>query len=390
MNTNNLRAEQQLLLCVARRKLDAEDAQRLSQLLTQPLDWEYLQTIAFDHKLLPLLASHVICQGDDLVPPDVLNRLRTDLLKNRQSNLYLVRELVRVLSRFKSAGIAAFAFKGPVLAQLVYEDPGLRPAGDLDILIHPSDFHRAAEVLRELAYKIEIELSQAQEKSHLRFNCEIQFVHEDAFSVVDLHWGITPKTFPLALVSDDFLSHGQTVHLAGFSIETLTDEDLIFYLSVHAAKHYFRKLEYVTTLAEFIRSNSQLSWAAVIARARHARAEKIVFLALLLVESFYGLPIPAEFAELTDFPDLRKTAGKIRANLLTNMTAPNQLQAFRWRRQFLSTRDAYLSLARSVLVPTISDWRAFSLPDQFYPAYYLLRPLRLLVKYGRGAETDAT
>jgi hypothetical protein len=109
-------------------------------------------------------------------------------------------------------------------------------------------------------------------------------------------------------------------------------------------------------------------------------------LALMLVESLYQLPVPTAFADLARSTDLRKTAGMIRANLLTNMGVPNQLQKFRWKLRFLSRKDAYLSLARAAFVPTISDWRAFEVPDAFYPVYYLLRPVRLLAKYSRRAE----
>lgn len=388
MSITNPRAEQQLLLCVARRHLDADAVVRLRELLTRALDWEFLQDIAVDQALLPLLALHVTSHGAGLVPPEVLDRLRAELLTNRQGNLYLVRELVRVLSRFKSAGIDALAFKGPVLAQLVYEDTGFRQAGDLDILIRPNDFHRAAELLRELRYEMEPQLTRAQEQAHLRFHCEIQFVHEDQFSVVDLHWGITPQTFPLPLTADDFLSNRKTVYLAGHPIETLTDEDLVVYLSVHAAKHYFRKLEWITTIVELIKTNPELSWAAVIATARKSKTEKIVCLALMLGESLYGQPVPEPFTHLAGSSDLRDEVAKIRANLLTDRVAPNQLQAFRWRMQFLSRKDAYLSLARSALVPTIGDWRALSIPDALYPVYYLFRPLRLAVKYIRHSDTD--
>ena len=390
MNENNLRAEQQVLLCVARRSLNANTVDRLRRLLAQSPDWDYLQDLAFDHGLLPLLALHVTSHCADFLPPVVLDRLRAELVTNRQGNLYLVRELLRVLSRFESAGIDALAFKGPLLAQIVYEDTGLRQAGDLDILIHPNDFHRAAEVLRELAYKMEPQLTQAQEKSHLRFDCEIQFVHEDAFSVVDLHWGMTPKTFPLALTADEFLSNRKKVDFAGHSIETFGDEDLVFYLSVHAAKHYFRRLERMTTLAELMRSNSKLSWAAVMAKARRAKAERITCLALMLVESLYGLPVPEAFADLAASTGLKNTAVAIRADVLTNLTKPNQLQAFRWRLRFMSADDAYLSLVRAVFVPTISDWLAFSVPDALYPVYYLLRPVRLLADYARRAAAHAS
>lgn len=380
IDTNNLRVEQQLLLSAGRRHLDADAVDALRKVVTQSLDWEYLQNLAFDHGLLPLLASHVISQAADLVSPLVLNRLRAELLTNRQSNLYLAHQLMRVLSRLKLAGIEALAFKGPVLAQLAYGDLGLRPAGDLDILIHPKDFQRAAEILGELAYKMEPQLTRAQEQSQFRYDCEIPFVHEDAFSVVDLHWGISPKTFPLTLTTDDFFTNRKTVCLAGHSIETFGDEDSAFYLSVHLAKHYFLRLERITALAELIRSNSNLSWPSVRARARNAKAERIVCLALMLVESLYGVPIPSAFADLAASSDLKDALIRIRANL-TNLTMPNQLEKFRWHLRFLPARDAYLSLVRAAFVPTIGDWQTFSVPDALYPIYYLLRPLRLLTKY---------
>jgi hypothetical protein len=386
MDRTNLPPEQQLLLCIGRRNLDPETALRLRNLVGSPLDWRYLQEIAFEHRLLPLLALHVTSHCADLVPPEVLETLRGALFKNRESNLYLILELVRVLTRFKSAGIEALSFKGPVLGQIAYEDIGLRQAGDLDILIHPKDFHRAAEVLGELSYKMEPQLTPAQQKAHLRFHCEIQFFNEDNFSVVDLHWGITPKTFPVTLTSNDFLTNRKTVYLAGHAIETLTDEDLVFYLSVHAGKHCFRKLEWMATLAELVRHNSQLSWMTIKERAVRANAERIVCLALLTLESLYGIAVPKEFAALAGSRELKSTVSNILAFLLANNAEPHGLQAFRWRQRFLPARDAYKSLLRAVLVPTIADWKAITLPDALYPIYYLLRPLRLMTKYGRGAE----
>jgi hypothetical protein len=191
----------------------------------------------------------------------------------------------------------------------------------------------------------------------------------------------------LTLTTDEFFTNRKKVCLAGHSIETFGDEDSAFYLSVHLAKHYFLRLERITALTELIRSNSNFSWSALLARARNAKAERIVCLALMLVESVYGAPIPSAFADLAASSDLKDALVRIRANLLTNFTMPNQLQKFRWHLRFLPVRDAYLSLVRAAFVPTIGDWRTFSVPDALYPIYYLLRPLRLLTKYcSRGED----
>jgi|GEM_PF-627043 len=387
MRVTELSAEHQLLFCAARRTVDRETIAQLRNLAQQNIDWNYLKDLAFNHGVLPLLTTHAAAHCEDLIPPAVMNQLRDELVTNRKSNLYLLKEVANVLSRFESAGIESLAFKGPLLAQLVYEDTGLRQAGDMDVLIHPNDFHRAAEVLRELDYEMEPRLTRAQQKSHLGFHCEIQFFNEDRWRVVDLHWGITPKTFPLALTSSDFLENRRKVSLAGYSIQTLTDEDLVFYLSVHAAKHHFRKLEWITTIAEFIRKNSALSWPAVIARARKAKAERITCLAVMLVKSFYDLPVPEAFADLASSDEMKQTLATISAFVLTNTGPPSPLQEFRFNLGFLHRKDAYLSLMRATFVPTLADWQAFSLPDVLYPAYYFLRPMRLLTKYG-GRRKD--
>jgi len=382
----NLPAEEQVLFCVARRELDDDAVASLRNLLTQSLDWDYLHTFAFDQGLLMLLATHLVANCADLLPLTVLNRLRTELLTNRQSNLYLLSELVRVLSQFEKAGIDALAFKGPVLAQLAYEDTGMRQAGDLDILIRREDFGSAVEALRELRYEMGFRLTAAQQKARLRFHCELFFPHANCFSVVDLHWGITPKTFPLTLTSDDFLANRRKTSVAGQTIDTFTDEDLIFYLSLHAAKHYFRKLEWMTTIAELIRNHSALSWSTLRAKASETKTEKIVCLTLMLVESVYRLPLPDAFKDLGESVELKKTVGEIRSDLLASPIVPRGLKAFRWNLRFLTKKDAYLSFARATFLPTVADWQAFSLPDVLYPAYYLLRPMRLLTKYGGRRE----
>jgi len=45
-------------------------------------------------------------------------------------------------------------------------------------------------------------------------------------------------------------------------------------------------------------------------------------------------------------------------------------------------RDRLRYCARVALTPTPGDWAWLRLPDALYPLYYVLRPIRLAVKYG--------
>ena len=62
-------------------------------------------------------------------------------------NLCLQQELVRLLGKFNAAGLAIMPLKGPVLADQLYGDVGLRPMGDLDLLVHVEDRAAAEQVL---------------------------------------------------------------------------------------------------------------------------------------------------------------------------------------------------------------------------------------------------
>jgi Uncharacterised nucleotidyltransferase len=384
-------AEPELLRCVARRSLDEALIERLRGLAQQDVNWDYLITLASDHGLLPLLGTHVIAHCQDIVPSPILDRLKKELFSNRQSNLYLLRELLRILKLFRAEGIKVLSFKGPILGEIVYGDLGLRQAGDLDLLIAKNDFSRAGELLRSAGYLMEPQLTAAQLMSHLSFHCEIQFAHHDQFSVVDLHWGITPKTFPLAITGDQFLSRSKTITLAGYAIETFANEDLVLYLCIHGAKHYWRRLEWVAAITELVRAAEDLNWSLIVSRAAEAGSQRILCLGLLLTETLFGVELPQEVTELIKKRKALRPIADVLSERLRrgNAAPPNQIEMFRWNLQFMDRRsDAIASLLRSVLVPTISDWQAMSLPALLHPLYYGLRPLRLLSKYGRRRANE--
>ena len=380
----HFRAEHELLICIARRTLDERQVDRLRNLVQQNIAWEYLFNSASLHGLLPLLATHLLATSRDLLPEPILQQVRSDCLEGSKSNFYLLRELMRVLELFDAQGIRALAFKGPVLAQMVYGDLGLRQAGDLDILIAKEDFTRARDLLQSNSYVMSPQLTRAQQRSHLGFHCEIQFFHQDQFCVVDLHWGLTPKSFPFLLGFEDLWARRQTLNFAGHAIHTFSNADLLLYLCVHAAKHYWRRLEWVAAIAELVKSTPQNEWPLLLRRASETNSRKILSLGLFMASDVFGLDLPHEVDEwLKNSGPARGFALSLKQKMFQDYGfAPSQVESFRLNLQFMDRRsDAVKSLLRSIFVPTISDWQATKLPNSMYPLYYGLRAIRLLSKY---------
>jgi len=359
--------ENEFLLCIARREFTNPRA---------GLDWDYIFNTAQAHGLLPLLHKH-LSKAD--VPLHFLSRLKRESVANSQSILHLIAKQLRVYKLFKENEIPVALFKGPLLAQMAYGDFSLRQAGDIDVLIHRQHFTRARSLLESLGYEMYPKLTAPQLASHLNNHCEIQFVRDDWFTVVDLHWDLAPRSFVFKLKADEVMSRLQSVSLAGTVVETFSAEDSVLYQAMHGAKHLWRCLEWITALAETIRATPSINWDVVIDRAVQAHATRILALGLRLVENFCHTPIP----NAVD-PDrsMQRMAQNIREQIFATGGPAHSTETNLYNLRIMDRkRDALLSACRALFVPTLSDWQALALPPRLHSLYYAFRPLRLSKVY---------
>ena len=370
------RTENDLILCTARREVDAT---QLRFLASREIDWDYVINVAYAHGLLPLLHKHLASAASDLVPSQVLARLKRESVANSQNVLHLIGKQLRVYKLFKENGIAVAIFKGPLLAQMAYGEIALRQSCDIDMLIHRRDFPQACVLLESLGYEMTPKLTPPQLASHLNNHCEIQFMRDEWFTVVDLHWDLAPRSFVFKVRADEVMSRLQSVSLAGTNVETFGAEDLVLYQAMHGAKHLWRRLEWISCLAESLRATPALSWETIIDRAATAHATRILALGLRLVEEFSDVNIPSHvLASIDADKAMQRMAAQIRDQLFTTFGAADSTETNLYNLRIMNRkRDALISALRSIFVPTLADWQSLALPALLHPLYYVYRPLRL-------------
>src|SRR5258706_4414626 len=377
------RPENELLVCATRRSLDDDLSKRMAALVEGEIDWKYLCDKATQQGMMPLLYRHLNAVCPQSVPASILNSMREEFIANSQICLHLFDELRKLLRFLDQNGVTAVAFKGPVLSAAAYGAIGLRQAGDLDILIEPGAFSRAKELLGSAGYRLHPPLTESQLASQLNSHCEIEF-QSGGLSVVDLHWGLSPKSFHFGLAPEGVIERSKTISIQGTSLLTFSNEDSILYLCFHGSKHYWSRLEWIGSLAELIRSIKDIDWRIVIARANEARGRHMLMLGLMLAQQLGDVDVPdSVFSSRAELDSLRKYAAEIQRGLFAREPGPlGNLEIFRCNLRIMDRKgDALTSLFRSTFVPTISDWQALTLPAALYPFYYLFRPLRLLKKY---------
>ena len=372
-----------LVLC-ARTRIEREVAESIFELMAAPLDWDELISLAGRNSVTPLIEMSLRTVAGDSVPSEVLNRLREAVRASTARNLLLAGELIKITGLFHSQDIIAIPYKGPVIAAQAYGNVGLREFDDLDIILRQKDMAKAHEIMLSLGYRTKWPWKLSEEETS-PIPGEYKYYDEARHLLVELHTQFTLRHFPTVPDLDNFARRLVPVSIAGREVVTFSVEDALPILCVHGSKDFWERISWIVDLSEMVRSHPQLDWNQALLVAESLRAERMLYLGLILASDLLGTPIP---------PEIESRMRKDRvATMLAQAISQRLLSAewsgidasarFRFRRQMLpGTLAGWRYAVRLALVPAQEDLITLRLPRPLAPLYLALRPLRLLRKYG--------
>jgi hypothetical protein len=327
------------------------------------------------HRVVPQVYGELSAYSH-LVPAQHLDALRSRYQDNARKTLWFTAELARIVSHLESAGVKALPYKGPVLAQGLYGEVTQRQFGDLDVLILPADVSKAKASLRDLGYKLALELAPEIEAAYLETGYEYSFGSACGQNLLELQWRIVPRFYSIDFDVSDFFDRADEISLGGRSMRTLCPEDLLLALSVHAAKHAWVQLSWLCDIAELARSR-HLDWNAIRSEAQRLGIERIVKLNLLLAHRLLGLPLPS-----TRFKEDPQTAALADEFVsIIRQSADYNTESIPYFRLMMHLRERWQDRARFLwrlaLTPSVSEWSTVRLPKPLHPIYRVVRLWRL-------------
>ncbi|MBI5789355.1 MAG: nucleotidyltransferase family protein [Candidatus Schekmanbacteria bacterium] len=228
----------QLLFHGAKRHWSNPMREALSQIAGGKVDWFKWLSIARYYRISPLLYFNL--SRNDLLenlPLNIRQELKKDFLETHSLNLAQYHELNRLLKLFQDAGINCLVLKGAALAISLYPDIGLRPFGDIDLLLHDKDIARAEELLGG-SYQRQTPDNLSALAQSCYFHYHYQRVAPPKLSI-ELHWRLFSPTTPLQLDLSGFWEQKQTVEAFGWSFSVPSRECLFLHLCLHFCGHYF-------------------------------------------------------------------------------------------------------------------------------------------------------
>jgi putative nucleotidyltransferase-like protein len=381
--------ERRLLVCCARTALEPQVAQEIRELAAVNLDWDFLLAAAAQNSILPLLVRQLFAAAVNVVPQIQLERLKTAARANAVRCLVHAAELIKIMELFRSAGIQAIPYKGPLLAVEAYGDVTLREFEDLDIVLRQRDVVKASEILLDLGYRAKFPWILAPGSASTVVPGEYNFRDETRRMMVELHTELTLRHFPVRPDLDDLVLRLAPVLLSGHELATFGAEDMLPMLCIHGSKDFWERISWIADIAEFVHSHPRLDWDQTLRRAESLRAGRMLRVGLLLAAGLLSAPLPDEVrARVRNDPVAESVSSEVaRRHLGRDWTELDAAARFHFRRRMMEgTLAGWRYSVRLTTQPAEEDAAMMRLPRPLAPLYALLRPLRLLRKYGSSTR----
>jgi hypothetical protein len=284
-----VRKQHQLLLELLRSLPDDPDLFRmLIQRLAGASDssaWDDLLTNAAYHGVLSVLDWGLVPSVD--IPARIRAESTRRLAVQQIWHAHLVSGLRAAVAALAQADVDVCALKGPLLAERLYPKPWARHCLDLDVLVHPEDFDRAARVLADCGYAT----GGADTTKYQR-----QFGHHVEFSrtgraPIELHFRAYAG-FGVELPASMLLDRAARHRLdSSHDVLTPAAEDEFIYLATHAAGHSFIRLVWLYDLKLLARRHPSMNWEHVAERATAMGVASPVAYALALLRQWLGFSV---------------------------------------------------------------------------------------------------
>lgn len=363
-------------------------------------DWQAFLHLTSRHRVEGLVAA-TLDQAGWPVPDGVRTALSEAAKRIARDNLAMAAALRGALNAFDREGIEAVVLKGVPLTMLLFGSLSVRHAKDIDILVQPDTFDRAAAIVGRLGYARVLPPADANP----RFVRIWRRVWKDqtfrrAGVEIELHWQATNNPFLLSIPWQP--SDWQTVRLGrGNEVRTLAGADLFAYLAAHGAITQWHRLKWLADIAALLADQKAGAIEAMFERATALGAGRPAGQALLLCADLLDCSLPNDL--LARLRSDRAIVGLVeiaRSGLVRDGAAERTAFAFGTLRTSMSRMNLSPSIGyklREIAVNfanpldaagfSMRGWLAYA-----YPAFRLFAWLRtqLTNRARRGAKrTDA-
>ena len=240
---------------------------------------------AGSYRLLPLLYRNLKSHGIH----EASTKLKEEYFHTWSQNQFTFHRIAELIREFNQAGIQTMLLKGSALVILFYEDAGLRPMTDIDLLVKRAQAKRSIQLLANLGWKAKYSSPEAL----MPFEQASEFTHADNQNL-DLHWRLMWEGRQ-DLDDDEFWTESVSTEINGVSTRALSPADQLLHVCVHGAKwNDTASLRWVADAIMIIRSATfKIDWARLVRQAQKRQLTLPMRETLAYLDRLLDAPVPS-------------------------------------------------------------------------------------------------
>lgn len=350
----------ELLLALCAGDFGTAAQARIVGLLAQPVDWPRLGELAALHGVVGLARRRLAAlQLQPTVPPDTWQAIDAAATQIAVDGMLALRETASMAAALDEAGIQPLLLKGQALADLLYDDPVIRPASDIDLLVERGEIEAAQRALAAIGYRPRSADWLRYQLAHGYHISLAREVWPGRAVLLELHWDLGGRgLFRYDLAA--WRSRTETFMLSGVfaPLQRFAPDDQLLHLALHMRKHRYMGLRWLVDVAALLsRFRDTLDWLYLTGTARQAGLATLLHTSLALAQRLLAAPVDAAALARLEPAAWRR---KLIRSMLTDeaLLAPLERQDAGWTRLapvevVLIDRPAAMTreLARRLLPP---------------------------------------
>lgn len=264
---------------------------------SRDLDWHRIAQLSEWHSIVPLVYAFLEKEQFENIPDEIFKELRDNSMEQAVSNMMFLKTSMSLCKNLIERGISVFPMKGAIWAWLLYEKPGQRAFGDIDLFVDSSQILAGLEVLDENGfapdpYRQYLLKTEKLRKLYLSTDYQLPLVPTSRNHVksVEIQWNCSYPRYRYSFNWAQLMAKAMDVEFMKNRIQIPSWEmQLVMMVIHHAGVEQWDKLKYIGDFVRLLRRNAEhMDWLLIRETVRKAGFLKLFLQSLGLVYKLTG------------------------------------------------------------------------------------------------------
>ena len=224
-------------------------------------------------------------QGDQRITDDMLAQYKKQYYLTAASNIMRLNAASEIFQIFQKENILAIPVKGISLIETVYQNPGVRPMTDIDLIIRPEDIHNTKKVLERIGYQ----LTNSYRGSH-------NFANKESNIFLDLHSKFTRYAILFNIDYDEIYGRLHQINFNNqIQIKVLCPEHQLIHIALHLAPGLYSELNPLNIIDLYYLLTDQrypIDWEYLVEFSERTKTDSYIYSPLYLCVHLFRIEIP--------------------------------------------------------------------------------------------------